>query len=101
MEEIIVMKMSVQELKGLISECVRECIQEHLSVHPKVEDSLLKIDDVANLLSVSKVTIHDWKRKGKTGCSIISCAYLRSIALPDSMAYIYYDANYWQQYILT
>ena len=44
---------------------MRECIQEHLRVDPKVEGSLFKIDEIAELLSVSKVTIHDWKRKGK------------------------------------
>ena len=65
MEEIIMIKMSVQELKDLISKCVQECLQEHLKQAPPEDDTLLKIDAIAKYLGVSKVTIHTWKKQGK------------------------------------
>lgn len=65
MEEIIVIGITVQELRDLIYRCVQESIQEHLKMEPKEDDSLLIVDEVAKYLGVSKVTIHVWEKEGK------------------------------------
>jgi len=65
MEEIIMTKMSHQELKDLISQCVQECLQEHLIQAPPEEETLLTVEEIAEYLGVSKVTIYSWKKEGK------------------------------------
>lgn len=66
MKEYILIKMSVQELKDLVSECVSEAMNEHFKSEPQPKDeALLKTDEIAKYLGVSKVTIHTWKREGK------------------------------------
>jgi len=65
MEEIIMIKMSYQQLKDLIRSCIQEYLQEHLKQAPPEDNTLLKIDAIADYLGVSKVTIHSWKKQGK------------------------------------
>jgi len=58
--------MSVYELKNLFSEYINDSLYEHHKNEPIiVDETLLKVDEVAEYLGVSKVTIHTWKRKGK------------------------------------
>ena len=65
MEEIIMTKISYKQLKELISQCVKKCLQKHLIQPPPEDDTLLKIDAITKYLGVSKVTIHTWKKQGK------------------------------------
>jgi len=58
-------KMSHHELKDLISQSVRECLQKYLKIEPPEDDRLLKIGEIVEYLGVSKVTIYNWKKQGK------------------------------------
>ena len=66
MESLIFLNVQVDELKALIQDAVIKVLDERLSAFPpeKKEDQLLKLDEVAKLFGVSKVTIHSWKRNG-------------------------------------
>ena len=68
MTKTILISLEQDELRRIITEAAKTALQEHNSVRRQDQfpDSnvLLKIHEVAKLLSVSKVTIHDWKRKG-------------------------------------
>lgn len=61
MEEILLIKISVQDLKDLIA----ECIKEHLTVDPPKEEKLIKVDAVCKILGISKVTTINWRKQGK------------------------------------
>ncbi len=63
--QTILTTIPVDELKNLISEALRyEISQIQIPETTLQEDTLIKISDVAELFKVSKVTIHDWKKKG-------------------------------------
>ena len=62
--ETILHSLNPDKLKDLISEAVIKALEKNKPQKPIDEDQLLKIDDIANLLSVSKATIHNWKKSG-------------------------------------
>jgi excisionase family DNA binding protein len=51
-------------LKSIISECIALEFQ-NFKPQTEPEDELLKIPEVASILGVSIVTIHQWKKSGK------------------------------------
>jgi excisionase family DNA binding protein len=54
------------EFTALIKEAVRtEFQRQALLTKPVDPDPLVKIDEICELLKVSKVTIHKWKAEGK------------------------------------
>lgn len=61
-ESLVVVQLN--DLKDVIRGIVNDCLDAHVNP-PKEEDELLSIEEVANLLGVSKVTIHHRKRMGK------------------------------------
>lgn len=66
MNNIVLTTLTIDELKNLISSVIAEELQkskEHTETKNQ-NDELIKIDDVAKMLNVSKVTIHFWKKKG-------------------------------------
>ena len=62
---VIITEISLDELKSLISDSIKEHTQ-HLQVPEKEKDDneLIKVKDVARLYGVSNVTIHRWKNEG-------------------------------------
>ena len=54
---------------GDISDFIKECIKEELrllQVQQKAkDDQLITTEEAAKILGVSKVTLHNWKLKGK------------------------------------
>lgn len=55
---------SKQELKLLIKESVREELETHSGKPQEPQDDpLMTIEEVAKFFGVTKVTIHDWKKK--------------------------------------
>lgn len=62
MSEITFIQISKEEL----CQVIRETIVTELSrVNSLEEDKIIRIDDVCEILSVSKVTIHKWKKEGR------------------------------------
>lgn len=67
MQNQIFISISTDELKHLISSAVSEAIKQEINIPeaPTIkEDELIKTKELAELLSVSSVTIHNWKIKG-------------------------------------
>ncbi|MFH1051552.1 MAG: helix-turn-helix domain-containing protein [bacterium] len=63
---IILNNVSIDDLKGLISESFESVINKFRPQEPeKQDDQLIKIDEVAKMLNVSKVTVFAWKKAGK------------------------------------
>jgi len=63
--QTVLISLSIEELKTLIADSLSTGLQTYHSTEPeKQEEPLLKIEDICSLFNVSKVTIHDWKRKG-------------------------------------
>jgi excisionase family DNA binding protein len=66
MKHIIMENISAEELKIMIQEAVTTALQERSKPEEvKKDDELLRLWEVADLLKVSKVTIHTWKRENK------------------------------------
>jgi len=61
--------MPLSELSELIKRSVKESfnneLKEFLKTSTKEEEHLLKIEEACELLKVSKVTIHKWKKQNK------------------------------------
>lgn len=66
MPEILIIQISKDELRQLIEDSISNLIKTKKEQHPKthVTEALIKIDDVCEMLQISKVTIHKWKKKG-------------------------------------
>jgi len=67
MQNVIqIQNISLDELKQIISETVLATINQlpnpQTATNPT--DELIKIDEVCEMLKVSKVSIHSWKRQG-------------------------------------
>lgn len=63
--QIILTSIALDDLKSIIAESISNELQKFKQAEPeKSEKELLKIDDVAKMLNVSKVTIWDWKKRG-------------------------------------
>lgn len=67
MQEGISITLSREELKNLIQEAIADynSSENAKSINEEHGEPLLKIDEVKELLKVSKVTIHKWKKDGK------------------------------------
>jgi excisionase family DNA binding protein len=68
MQQIQITNMSPEELKELVKECIKESIskqEEPKTGKEKNEEQFLSVKEVQELLKISKVTIHSWKKKGK------------------------------------
>ena len=61
--------MPLSELSELIKRSVKDCfnneLKEFLKSSTKEEEHLLKIEEACELLKVSKVTIHKWKKQNR------------------------------------
>ena len=65
MERQFFTTLTIDELRQVINEEVSTVLDQRTIEKPDNEtDKLLSIDEVSDLLKVSKVTIHKWKRKG-------------------------------------
>ena len=66
MNKTILISIEYEDLRDLISECVRRELDGLKQNDPKDDpEDLVKIQEIAKMLDVSKVTIHAWKREGK------------------------------------
>lgn len=68
MNKILFIDLEPDELRALIKDSIFEALEKQpISSLPQQSDSdeLLRLNQVAELLQVSKVTIHNWKRTGK------------------------------------
>lgn len=66
MGEVMFIQVSLDELKQIIRESVNDAIKVNQTTEvERAEDALIKIDVVAKILKVSKVTIHKWKKSGR------------------------------------
>jgi len=52
------------ELKTLIQDAVLQAVEKSNPQQPEKEDQLIRLSEACQLLKVSKVTIHTWKRTG-------------------------------------
>lgn len=66
MNNLILSSLSIDDLRTVISDSISNELQKFKQQEPqKQDDRLIKIDDVAKMLNVSKVTVHSWKKLGK------------------------------------
>ncbi len=62
----LINNLTADELRDMMRECVREELQAHTPPPPEYDpNELLTIKQVVDLLQISEVTLHNWKRKGK------------------------------------
>lgn len=66
MERLLFTTISVDELTSLIQQSVRDEFSKiDNQKSTKLNDNeLITIDDVVKIFRISKVTLHDWKKKG-------------------------------------
>jgi predicted DNA-binding protein YlxM (UPF0122 family) len=69
MPKLILHNLDEDEFKKLIKDSVFEVMElfsskNQLTTEEYFQDELIKLSEVAQMLKVSKVTIHTWKRKG-------------------------------------
>lgn len=65
MNSQIITTLTIDDLKAVISEGITDGLQRYAPPTPaKPDDELIKIDAVANMLNVSKVTVFAWKKAG-------------------------------------
>jgi excisionase family DNA binding protein len=65
MNTVSIENINVDELRALISECIRAEIKTTLgNTRENERDELISIKEVCEVFKVSEVTIHKWKRKG-------------------------------------
>ena len=66
MVQNLLIQMNPEDLRGLISECIKDALtlerQEKAPV--PIPEDLLSIEDIQKVFKVSKVTVHKWKKKG-------------------------------------
>ena len=65
MENILLIGISVDEFRDLISNCVEESIKRHMPIEQPHEETLLNVEQMAQYLGVSKATVHTWKKEGR------------------------------------
>ena len=66
MANAIFVQMTADDLRGMISECIKDALtlkKQEKTSEPIPED-LLSIEDIQKIFKVSKVTVHKWKKKG-------------------------------------
>lgn len=66
MQEQIFYNLQPEELRTLIKSAVIEALEGQQSSQPQQSEpeELLRVNQLAEFLHVSKVTIHNWKREG-------------------------------------
>ena len=66
MDKQILISISLEEFMSIIQGCVKTGIEDLTknSIPQPEDEKLLSIQDVKNLMGVSKVTIHKWKKIG-------------------------------------
>ena len=52
------------EFKEIVTNCIREQLENHKPELPK-DDTLITTNDAVNILGVSKPTLHKWKTEGR------------------------------------
>ena len=62
---LILNGISIDDFKTVISESISNELQKFRPQEPEKQDELIKIEEVAKMLNVSKVTIFAWKKQGK------------------------------------
>ena len=67
MAELTIIQVTKEELKELIRVSIIEALSKEQPTSRKVEptEPLLKIEEVSDILKVSRVTIHKWKKSGR------------------------------------
>ena len=66
MKSEVLITLSISEFKDIITQGVTEVLGSHKEAEKPVSDlELLSIKQVCELLKISKVTLHKWKRQGK------------------------------------
>lgn len=65
MRENILLSFSKGEFRELLQEFITDFFSKSENIKYQTEADLLKIKEVCNLLKVSPVTIHKWKREGR------------------------------------
>ena len=66
MADLIFIEVTKDELKGLIKETIEESLKQHqITAISTRNEPLLKIDEVCEILRVSRVTINKWKKSGR------------------------------------
>lgn len=64
--QVILTSISLDDLKIVITESLSSELQKFSPKQPPIQDDqLIKINEVAKILNVSKVTIFAWKKSGK------------------------------------
>lgn len=62
--EKVIYTLPLTEFTDLIKKCVREELNTSTVKSETNDQELLKISDVVKMFRVSKVTIHQWRKKG-------------------------------------
>lgn len=92
MGEVLIIQVSRDELKELIQLSIIEALKESKpsSINEGSKECLLKIDEVSEILKVSKVTIHKWKKSGRIPFHRISNRiFFKKSEILDSLKKIY------------
>ncbi|MDF2453991.1 MAG: Helix-turn-helix domain [Bacteroidota bacterium] len=61
---IILTQIHLDELKTIISNCLRDELNKGKEIETSSSDQLIKVDDAVKLFKVSKVTLYKWRVKG-------------------------------------
>ncbi len=64
MKNIILSPIPIEELREIITECLREELQKSANNSNSDPNELIKIEDAAKLFQVSKVTLYKWRARG-------------------------------------
>jgi excisionase family DNA binding protein len=64
--QVLLLQLSKEDLKAIIRDTFHELLKD-IPFRTKQEDQkdLLKMDEVCDLLKVSRVTVHQWKKTGR------------------------------------
>ena len=92
MGEVLIIQVSREELKELIRASITEAFNETQQAlkNKSGEELLLKIEEVSDILKVSKVTIHKWKKSGRIPFHRISNRiFFKKSEILDSLKKIY------------
>jgi excisionase family DNA binding protein len=65
MENIYLTGITLDEFKSFIHDSVKIALAELKEEEKPKDDELIKVDEVAAMLKVSKVTVFQWKKTGK------------------------------------